>query len=457
MRKLFRVFSFALLLISTAALAQFTTVTGTVVDPNGLAYAFATITPLLVLPGNVSPTLNGQTYLPPTQPTGLSITGFFTMRLADNTVLLPGGTTWNFTVCSGAGTVQPAIGKGPVCFTLAAPITISGASQDISANLNAVAVALTFSATTTVPLTLNGTPVASTFNGITENSQFNSFYTSTATSGNEITGFNQIAILNPASASSNNYYSYIGNLQTPVANSQNFSGLLSTFLVRAVHNGSGNLTGNGMGVGGSLMSVFADSELDGTGSITRLTGIGAEAFNRTSGTGTVTNLAAFQGLTGSSANGGTGTTTNDRTFQALIPIKNAGYTMTHHYAFIADNGQTGGTGNPDGWAFFVPNNSGADRSQFGPTYMITLALGNFAAGGSIGTAPNTVDVYPAINIAQTTAAQTLTLPSPTLATAGTYVFINNTGSASFTMLGATVAATQSLIAMWNGAAWSPTR
>jgi hypothetical protein len=127
--------------ITNLAAAQFTTVTGTVTDPNGLPYAFGTISATLV--SSASPTLNGFAYTPPTQPTGLGITGNFTMQLADNTVLLPAATKWNFTVCSAAGTVQPVGGKGPVCFSLAAPITISGTSQDISANLNAVALALT--------------------------------------------------------------------------------------------------------------------------------------------------------------------------------------------------------------------------------------------------------------------------------------------------------------------------
>jgi hypothetical protein len=127
------------------AAAQFTTVSGTVTDPNGLPYANGTISPILVLPGGTSPTLNGLAYTPPSQPVGLSSTGSFVMNLADNTVLQPAGTKWNFQVCSAAGTVQPAGGKGPVCFSLAAPITISGSSQSITANLNAVALALSFS------------------------------------------------------------------------------------------------------------------------------------------------------------------------------------------------------------------------------------------------------------------------------------------------------------------------
>lgn len=132
-----------LLALVVPALGQFTLVTGTVVDPNGLPYANGTISPLLVLPGGTSPTLNGLPYSAPIGPSGLDGGGNFTIRLGDNVVLLPALTTWNFTVCSVAGTVQPAIGTGSVCFTLAVPITITGATQDISANLNAVAPALT--------------------------------------------------------------------------------------------------------------------------------------------------------------------------------------------------------------------------------------------------------------------------------------------------------------------------
>jgi hypothetical protein len=128
--------------LGVAAAAQFTTVTGTVVDPNGLAYANGTIVSVLILPGGTSPTLNGLPYTPPTQPVGLDGTGSFTIQLADNTQLLPAATKWNFTVCSAIGTVQPAGGKGPVCFTLSSPITISGTSQSITAQLKAAALPL---------------------------------------------------------------------------------------------------------------------------------------------------------------------------------------------------------------------------------------------------------------------------------------------------------------------------
>lgn len=134
-------FLFALLAIP-CAFAQFTIVTGTVIDPNGFPYAGGTIVATLVSPGGTSVTLNGFAYTPPATPAGLNSAGAFIIRLGDNSILSPGGTQWRFSVCSSIGTVQPAEGNGPVCFT-AGPLTISGSSQDISTTLQAAAVALT--------------------------------------------------------------------------------------------------------------------------------------------------------------------------------------------------------------------------------------------------------------------------------------------------------------------------
>jgi len=155
MRQTKLILFYAILFFASAAWAQFTTVTGTVVDPNGLPYANGTIVPTLIT--SATPTLNGFAYTPPTQAVGLNSSGSFTMRLGDNSVLLPSGTQWNFQVCSAGGTVQPAGGKGPVCF-FSGPITISGASQNISSTLNAAALALSSSAGSGLPL--NNSPAS---------------------------------------------------------------------------------------------------------------------------------------------------------------------------------------------------------------------------------------------------------------------------------------------------------
>lgn len=63
-----------------------------------------------------------------------------------------------------------------------------------------------------------------------------------------------------------------------------------------------------------------------------------------------------------------------------------------------------------------------------------LSLGNFASGGSLGSAASTVDVYPVIAVAQTTDAKVLTLATPSNGLAR-FVTVCGTGSAGFYMYG----------------------
>ncbi len=105
--------------------------------------------------------------------------------------------------------------------------------------------------------------------------------------------------------------------------------------------------------------------------------------------------------------------------------------------------------------------SGAGQGQLtnhGSTINSTLALSNFAGGGSIGTAATTVDIYTSISVAQTTAGQTLTLPTPTTNTTyGRLLYISNIGTTSFTLLGSAVSVGQSATVIWSntngGASW----
>lgn len=136
------------LLFSAAAEAQnITVVTGTVTDPNGLPYANGTIQAQLI-PAGITPTLpppcQQQTQTPcsvnPFTSASLDITGKFSMNLASNAVLSPGGTKWQFTV-SGTSGLPPPVGTGTQTFS--AQITISGASQSLSTTLSALAPALT--------------------------------------------------------------------------------------------------------------------------------------------------------------------------------------------------------------------------------------------------------------------------------------------------------------------------
>jgi hypothetical protein len=97
--------------------------------------------------------------------------------------------------------------------------------------------------------------------------------------------------------------------------------------------------------------------------------------------------------------------------------------------------------------------SGSQFTNNGSTLNTAQSLGDFPAGGAIGTAASTVDVDTSFAIAQTTAGQTLSLPNPTSPTAGRLVFVLNTGSTSFTMHSVTIPAGYGQIYIWNGSSW----
>jgi hypothetical protein len=97
--------------------------------------------------------------------------------------------------------------------------------------------------------------------------------------------------------------------------------------------------------------------------------------------------------------------------------------------------------------------AGAQFTNNGATLNTATAISDLASGGAIGTAAATVDVYTVFNINQTTASQTLSLPTPTVTTAGRLVYVNNVGSASFTMYDSVIAAGRSNAFIWNGTAW----
>jgi hypothetical protein len=86
--------------------------------------------------------------------------------------------------------------------------------------------------------------------------------------------------------------------------------------------------------------------------------------------------------------------------------------------------------------------------------LATTVVANLATGGVIGTAATTVDIASAFNINQTTAAQALTLPSPTIADAGLLVKISNVGTASFTLNGQQMPLNATTEFLWNGTVWT---
>jgi len=80
-----------------------------------------------------------------------------------------------------------------------------------------------------------------------------------------------------------------------------------------------------------------------------------------------------------------------------------------------------------------------------------LTVSNLASGGAIGTAIDTVDQYQGAFIVQTTASQTLTLPSPTGNTPKVF-FVVNSGSVAFTMNQKTVFPGTMLTFIFSGVA-----
>jgi hypothetical protein len=150
---------FSLAALAPAGFSQITQVSGTVSDPTGIAYNPGVIKAQLVttvgspVTGTPTVTNNNQNQCVsaglgsapcqmPFQGTvgqfALSPTGSFTVTLQDNTQVTPAATQWLFTVNS-TGT-PPPVGTGPQVCT--AQVTISGASQTISASFSCPALSL---------------------------------------------------------------------------------------------------------------------------------------------------------------------------------------------------------------------------------------------------------------------------------------------------------------------------
>lgn len=86
----------------------------------------------------------------------------------------------------------------------------------------------------------------------------------------------------------------------------------------------------------------------------------------------------------------------------------------------------------------------------------SVVIPNLATGGSIGTAANTVDAYSIISINQTTASQTLTVPSPTNTALDKILNLNNVGSTAFTVFSTVLQPNTGLTLVWTGSAYAIT-
>jgi hypothetical protein len=89
------------------------------------------------------------------------------------------------------------------------------------------------------------------------------------------------------------------------------------------------------------------------------------------------------------------------------------------------------------------------------TLFSTLAITNKATGGDIGLNTATTDLATSFAVTQTTAGQTLTLPTPTNATIGriAYIINANTSTTPFTFYGTTVPVGEARQAIFNGTNW----
>lgn len=133
-------FVLTVLALGSLAAAQ-TAVTGTVRDKNGVPYIGGTVLPQFVnVSGGATPTVTatGGFLVPATSPSIINSQGQFSVSVFPNTGITPGSTHWTFTICSAPGTQYPDPGSlGSQCFTTG-QITITGATQDITGNINAV-------------------------------------------------------------------------------------------------------------------------------------------------------------------------------------------------------------------------------------------------------------------------------------------------------------------------------
>jgi hypothetical protein len=145
---------------------------------------------------------------------------------------------------------------------------------------------------------------------------------------------------------------------------------------------------------------------------------------------------------------------SNNTFTAVNTFSGAGTALQ-----VSNNATIGGTLGVTGLTTATGGltiGSGTSFINQGSTVFSAMNISDVAGGGNIGTAAATVDIATTFNVAQTTAGQTLSLPPPTSTTAGRMAFVNNTGSASFTMYGSVIATGKSNAFIWNGTTWVTT-
>jgi hypothetical protein len=168
-------FAFVVLLFAPSTRAQtYTAVTGTITDPNGLPYSFATIN-IQLAPAPTGPARCGNNNLQILGTTDADKNGTFQMALCPNASITPAGSQWQFNVSISPGIPLPG-GTGPQTCTPTL-ITIAGASQSVSAAISANCPALSnitggassFPVTTSVAVNSGGNININTGGAITVN------------------------------------------------------------------------------------------------------------------------------------------------------------------------------------------------------------------------------------------------------------------------------------------------
>ena len=164
--------------------------------------------------------------------------------------------------------------------------------------------------------------------------------------------------------------------------------------------------------------------------------------------GSGSGVATIGALDGGTANADGASISSTTLYLQSATASYAGLVNTTAQTFAGDKTFSGNTTLAAGKVFL---NNGATVNN-------TLALVDFSSGGSIGTAATTVDIYTSISVAQTTASQTLTIPSPTAGSSyGRMLYLSNIGTASFTLLGTPLKPGATATLVWSntngGASW----
>ncbi len=228
-----------------------------------------------------------------------------------------------------------------------------------------------------------------------------------------------------------------------ISSAASFTGTVTTASTLTVS--AGGLTVSGTGTFNNALTATGAFTASGGASIS--TGLNNNA-------GGITNAGAVSGLTSlqfSSA----GTIDTNSAVSIGIGGANASALNLGRSGITTTTSGTSQVGASAGTGAFVNN---------GTTKNTTLAISNLDYSGSgnsgaIGTAAATVDLYTSFTINQSTAGQTLTIPTPTVgaaASTGRVIYIANIGSTSFTLLsgGATLNAGSTATLLFNGTTWT---